>query len=353
MERPRVLIVGNLASAWGGAPAVCEALASRLQSRGWALIATSRKRPRLRRLADMLATVWRRRRAYDVAMVEVFSGPAFIWAEAACHLLRTLKKPYVLALHGGGLPAFSLRSRRRVERLVKRAAAVVAQSDYLASAVSEYSPTVHLIPNAIDVAHCPFRVRDSPSPTLVWLRSFHKIYNPSLAVRVVALLVDEFPEMVLTMIGPDKGDGSLDETRTLAVALGVETNVRFQEAVPKQDVPIWLNRADVFLNTTNVDNTPVSVQEAMACGLCVATTDVGGIPYLVTDGSEGLLVRPGDAQAMAGAVRRVLTDPSLAAHISAAARRKVERMDWPVVVDKWEALLTAVAHTDIDMGDSA
>jgi len=116
--------------------------------------------------------------------------------------------------------------------------------------------------------------------------------------------------------------------------------------VPKRDVPTWLNRADLFLNTTNVDNTPVSVQEAMACGLCVVSTSVGGVPYLVGDAVEGLLVGPDDAQAMADAVRRLLNDPALAARLSMAARRRVETMDWPVVVDAWEDLLYSVSPAD-------
>lgn len=346
MGRPRVLIIGNLASAWGGTPAVCEGLASRLESRGWVVTATSTRQPRIQRLANMLATVWRRRREYDVAMVDVFSGPAFVWAEAVCHLLRALKKPYVLVLRGGGLPSFAIRSRRRVERVVRGAAAVVAQSQYLAGVAGGSGPIVEFIPNPIDVDQCPFRLRDSPSPALVWLRSFHRIYNPSLAVRVVGLLAKELPEIALTMIGFDKGDGSLDEARELAATLGVERNVRFQTAVPKRDVPTWLNRADLFLNTTNVDNTPVSVQEAMACGLCVVSTSVGGVPYLVGDAVEGLLVGPDDAQAMADAVRRLLNDPALAARLSMAARRRVETMDWPVVVDAWEDLLYSVSPAD-------
>lgn len=344
MMRPRILIVGNFASSWGATEAVCEGLAVRLESRGWQVTTTSHLKPRIERLSDMLGTVLRRRDEYDVAVVEVFSGPAFVWAEAACHLLGVLAKPYVLSLRGGNLPDFAARHTRRMSSLFSRSAAVIAQSQYLVGIVPRHQHMVRLIPNPIDLSHCTYKMRHVLQPRLVWLRSFHHIYNPSLAVRVVGLLKPEYPDLSLTMIGPDKGDGSLEAARGLTTRLGLEKNIHFQPGIPKEDVPSWLDRADIFLNTTNVDNTPVSVQEAMACGLCVVSTRVGGVPYLVTDRVDALLVPPDDPHAMVEAVRLILADPETAAGLSRAARSKVERMDWPLVTDRWERLISSVAY---------
>jgi glycosyltransferase involved in cell wall biosynthesis len=105
----------------------------------------------------------------------------------------------------------------------------------------------------------------------------------------------------------------------------------------------WLQRGDLFLNTTNVDNTPVSVLEALACGLCVVSTAVGGIPYLLTDEHDALLVPPEDAPTMAQAVRRVLCQPELAATLSRHGRAKAETFAWPGVLSQWEALFLAVS----------
>jgi len=103
-------------------------------------------------------------------------------------------------------------------------------------------------------------------------------------------------------------------------------------------------KGDIFLNTTNVDNAPVTVLEAMASGLCVVSTNVGGIPYMLEDEQDALLVPPDDAEAMAAAVRRVLTEPRLAESLSRNARHKAERSDWAVVLPQWETLLAAVAE---------
>jgi len=104
-----------------------------------------------------------------------------------------------------------------------------------------------------------------------------------------------------------------------------------------------MQQGDVFINTTNVDNTPVTVMEALACGLCVVSTDAGGVPHLVTHGREALLVPRGDSQAMAAAVRRILSDPDLASTLSCRGRERSKDWDWSVVLPQWEELLESIA----------
>lgn len=143
------------------------------------------------------------------------------------------------------------------------------------------------------------------------------------------------------MYGPDK-DGSLGHTRRLAEELGVAESVRFPGVVPKERVGEALAGADVFLNTTHVDNTPVSVIEAMACGLCVVSTDAGGVPQLIRDGIHGLLVRPGDAEGMVDAVRRLLNDAELCFRLSTEARARAEEFTWERVLPQWLELFESL-----------
>jgi glycosyltransferase involved in cell wall biosynthesis len=164
-----------------------------------------------------------------------------------------------------------------------------------------------------------------------------------MAVRTLALVRRRHPDATLDMIGPDKYDRSLDAARAAAAQLGVADAVRFHGAVPKQEVPGWIDRGDIFLNTTTIDNTPVSVVEAMACGACVVSTRIGGVPHLVRDGDEGLLTGPGDPEDMAAAIGTLLTTPALAARLSRAARARTEQFDWPRVLPQWHELLASVA----------
>jgi len=134
----------------------------------------------------------------------------------------------------------------------------------------------------------------------------------------------------------------LDRTRQLAAKLGVLNRLSLPGAVPKEETPTWLDEGDVFLNTANVDNTPVSVLEAMACGLCVISTNVGGLPYLLRDGEDALLVPPNSPEAMAAAERRVFTERKLAERLSRNARAKATLHDWTVVLPQWEELLCSL-----------
>ncbi|HMV50604.1 MAG TPA: glycosyltransferase family 4 protein, partial [Blastocatellia bacterium] len=85
------------------------------------------------------------------------------------------------------------------------------------------------------------------------------------------------------------------------------------------------------------------VIEAMAGGLCIVSTNAGGLPYLLEDGEDALLVPPNDPGAMAAAVRRLLTEAGLAERLSRNARRKAESFDWSAVLPQWRTLLRRVA----------
>lgn len=337
-----VLMVGNFLSATHGVRGVCEELAARLPLSGWPVLTTSHEPGKAARLYDMLNTAWRRRNAYAVAQVDVYSGAAFFWAEAVCWMLRRAGKPYVLTLHGGNLPAFARLWPQRVRRLLESAREVTAPSGYLVERMRPFRSGIRMQPNPLDVSRYEFRWRERPRPRLVWLRAFHRMYNPTLAPEVVARLAPEFPDIKLAMIGPDKGDGSLKLVRETAARLGVAERITFTGGVPKHAVAAHLNSSDIFLNTTNVDNTPVSVLEAMACGLCLVSTNVGGIPYLLKDRVEALLVPPKDAASMAAAVRRILTENNLGARLSQGARHRAEQCDWANVLPQWDELLAKV-----------
>jgi glycosyltransferase involved in cell wall biosynthesis len=338
MVKPSILLVGNFLSSIGGNRTMAEELALHLGGEGYSLVTTSKVGYRLLRLLDMLVTVFFQQKNYQIAYVEVYSGTAFLWAEMVCGLLGILRKPYILTLHGGNLPIFARRWPGRVTRLLKGAGTVTAPSRYLQEEMRLYREDIILISNPLDINKYPFRLRSTPSLRLIWLRAFHNIYNPQMAPLVVNKLRTSFPDISLTMIGPDKGDGVLQEIQTLIQKLGLQENIEIVPGIPKSKVPEYLVEGDIFINTTNIDNTPISVLEAMACGLCVVSTNVGGIPYLLDDGQDALLVLPNDPGAMANAVQRILTEPGLAECLSQNARRKAEQFDWQVILPQWVSL---------------
>lgn len=339
---PRVLILGAFP-----APAPLEryiggALAERLAMKGWGVRIASRHSGRMSRVVDLIKQAYTCRMQYDCALVEVYSGAAFVWAEMVCSLLRRNQKPYLLALHGGELPSFAARFPRRTRRLLNSAPLVVAPSAYLQRRLAHCRGDIEIIPNPLEIEKYPFRERSSVKPVCMWLRAFHKIYDPGMAVEVLAGLVRDLPDARLTMAGPDKADGSLAAVRNQVRRSELQSCVSLSGAIDKAAVPRFIADGDVFLNTASADNTPVSVIEAMACGLCVVSTNVGGLRDLLTDGQDALLVAPGESGAMMEAVKRLVRDPSLAGRLSRGARTKAESFDWTHVMPKWEAGLSKI-----------
>lgn len=338
-----VLIVGSFVGSGPLSRYVGGALSERLGAAGWNSVVTSRSTSRLGRVADMTATALRARRLYSVALVEVYSGPAFRWAEWVCLLLRMLGKPYILALHGGDLPRFASTHPDRVRKLLGSASKVVSPSAYLATELGWLGTAIGIMPNPLEPDAYPFRQRSGGGRHLLWLRAFHAIYNPSMFPRVLARLAKDHPAVRGTMIGPDKGDGSLAEVRRVAEELGVAGRMDLVPGIPHHEVGAWMDRADIFVSTTNYDNTPVSVLEAMACGLPVVSTAVGGVPYLLSEGATGLLVPAGDDGAMERAILRLFEDPGLVSRLSSGGRTQVEGYAWSRILPKWTDLLASVA----------
>lgn len=341
--KPGVLMIGNFLSGSAGVRCVCEDLAHGLRSRGWRVFTASGANSRALRLLHMLATTWSKRLRYGVAQIDLYADLAFVYAEVVAASLRILRSPFILTLHGGALSELARTSPRRVGRLLKSAAAVTAPSPHHQEGLRHLRPDIRVVRNGVDLRLYQPRTLTAAQPRLVWLRAFHSTYNPVLAVEVAHLLSAGYPALELLMVGPDKGDGTYQLTADAVDAYGLRDRVRLVGAVPKVEVPLMLAKGDIFLNTTDVDNAPVTVVEALACGLCVVSTDVGGIPRLLTDGVDGLLVPARDAAAMATAVKRILTDASLAASLSANARVTALAFDREAVLTTWEELLLSVS----------
>ena len=114
----------------------------------------------------------------------------------------------------------------------------------------------------------------------MWLRSFHEIYNPKMAIEVLKILNDYYNDVKLTMVGPDK-DGSLKKCLRLSKKYKLNQKVEFLGYLRKME---WIKIArdhDIFINTSTIDNMPVSILEMMALGLPIISTNVGGIPFIL------------------------------------------------------------------------
>ncbi len=131
--------------------------------------------------------------------------------------------------------------------------------------------------------------------------------------------------------------------RALAQESAVSERVIFLGRREHRDVLTAMRACDVFVLSSHTEGLSHVLLEALGAGRPAVATAVGGNPEVVTDGVDGLLVPPGDPQALAGAVRRVLTEPGLAERLGAAARARSADFSWEALVSRTEALLLKAA----------
>lgn len=337
-----IYFAGNFLSKSTGIRGVGEELAEGFSERNWQVFTASHHLSRFLRMVDFLWTGWYQRKHYQIAAVEIYSYLAFRWAELLCWLLRLLNKPYILTLHGGRLPEFARNNPDRFSKLLNSAVIVTTPSKYLKQEFVNYRDDIINIPNGIDLRRYPYPAHWQPGVNLIWLRAFHQIYNPGLAIEVLRRISPLYPNATLTMIGPDKGDGSLDAVNQLIKSYNLSEKVQIRGAISKNDLGYVLSQGDIFINTTYYESFGVSVLEAAACGLSIVTTNVGELPLIWENGLDALLVPPNDPDSMADAVKRIITEPGLAQRLSGNARNKAEQYDWSEILPRWEALIEDV-----------
>lgn len=333
-----ILYLGNKLSKHGFTPTSVETLGVRLEEHFRVERHSSVRNPLLRFL-HMIYLIVKFRKA-DFLLIDTYSAWSFWYAVFSSQLARLFGLSYIPIARGGSLPKRLTRSPFWSRILLKYSKDVVCPSGYLHHHMNKfYHRSYKLIPNFIDIQNYPFKERTIESSIrLLWVRSFHEIYNPCLAVDVVCRLKEKGIDVQLAMVGPDK-DGSLEKTKEYAGERGIQKNIKFTGRLSKSD---WITMAadyDVFINTTNVDNTPVSVMEAMALGMIVISTNVGGMPYLFSDKIEGFLVAPNDSSVFVQQVLKLRNNEHLTKTISRNARLKAEDWDWNVVEKKWLKLL--------------
>lgn len=211
---------------------------------------------------------------------------------------------------------------------------------------------VGVLPNGLDVAAFQERAREgdaegqAPEPCRgfrwVAVGNIQACKDYPTTLQAVRLLAAEGQDFHLLVAG---GGPSIAELRALVDELQLSARVTFLGL--RADVPAILSRADGYVLSSTFEGMPNAVMEAMAAGLPVVATRVGGVPELVVDGVTGLLVRPGQPAALADAMARIMRTPlaerqAMGLH---GQQRLRELYDLEKVVDRWHTLLQELIST--------
>ena len=338
-RRKKILYLGNQLSKHGKNETGVEFLGRKLMSWGYAVKQVSSYKNSVLRLLHMLWSVLCFPRKHSVLLIDTYSTKNFWYAYLSAQLARIKGTPYICILHGGDLPTRLKKSPKMSHDLFNNALYNVAPSGYLIHQFLQQGYTnVRFIPNGFDVSEYSFKKRKEVAPRLLWVRSFAEIYHPLLAIQVLEQLLETYPDAQLSMVGPLDNDVF---PRCKAYVEKHQLPVHFTGKLSKKEWISLSTNFDIFLNTTNFDNTPMSLMEAAALGLPIVSTRVGGIPYLLENQKHALLVKPRDVTEMLEAIKNVVENPIDAYQRTLYARQLVEGFDWRIIKEKWIQVLNS------------
>ena len=247
---------------------------------------------------------------------------------------RLMGRPVVLHCHNGNLRHELIRFRPVFRWLLGLADLIVVPSRFLALSLAEVGLPSRTVANQVDIEHFPFRTRVPLLPKFVSCRHFEDIYDIPTLLSAFQQIQARFPNAELTLAGKGSRETELRET---VAKIGLR-NVTFVGQLAPIQMARLLGDAGILLNSSAVDNTPVSLIEAFASGLPIVSTDAGGIPFLVDQGVTGRLVPVGDAAGLAREAIDLLERPAVAAEMTARARAVAEaQFSWPAVCVGWLA----------------
>ena len=302
------------------------------------------------RLIPYVMQLWRT--AGQVRLFHIMANSGWSWhlfAAPAIWIGWLRGVPVIVNYRGGEAEEFFSRSWWWIRPSLEKVTTIVVPSGFLADVFARRGVATRVVPNIIDVQRFDSSERrpnsgSQSAPRLLVTRNLEPIYDIDTTLHVLRRVRETVPQATMTICGSGPEH---DRLVALAATLGIGPAVVFTGRVENEQMAGLYHAADVMLNPSLADNMPISVLEALASGVPVVSTRVGGVAYLVEHEKTALLVPPGDVDAMANAVIRVLEDRDLAARMAAAGLAEILQYTWSSVREKLQAVYAdALAGSD-------
>ena len=336
MLKDKILIIGSFRHPKNNAhvTTAAEQLAELLQKNGIAVITTTPQYKRGLKIFDTIKTILAQRNKFTIAVLPLYGTPlSFIWQNISSRLLRALRKKIILVVHGGSIPAQLEQDKTKFLKSLQRADLIVAPSCYMKKILSLYNVNALVIENVLDLSAYGYHEKKTINPYIIWMRSFGEVYNPAMAVRVAIALSKKYPDFKMVMAGSDQG--LLPEIKEMIRSNNLQQKILLPGYITLHEKNKIAASYDIYISTNKIDNAPVSLIEFMAMGIPVVSVNCGGVPYLISDGENGLLVNTDDDTAMVNKIEILINDAATGKRISSNAFKYTRHYDEPYVLQKW------------------
>jgi glycosyltransferase involved in cell wall biosynthesis len=182
----------------------------------------------------------------------------------------------------------------------------------------------------------PPRAPNADAPRLVMTRGLGHYYNVDTTVRAFEIVLRKYPRARLLLAGRGNREKHI---RNLVDKLRVP-NIGFLGHLNREAIHALYRSADIFVNSSGVDNFPGALLEAFLFGVPIATTNAGGIPYMIEHGVSARMVAVDDHEALAHEIIWLLEHPIEAQQMALAAQARIDDYRWEAVRDDWLDVLT-------------
>ena len=335
-----ILFISNFLTQHGYNPTFLEIISNDLSNK-FSVLNISNKKNKLIRLFDMLFQFHINKKSIKLVIIDTYSTDAYYFSLMLSFMCYFYNKPYILVLSGGDL-GLRLNKSHTFKFIINYARKIVTPSKYLFEIFEKYDSNIIYLPNYLNLDLYEFKDRKLISPKILWVRSIHKIYNPLMAVFVLKKIKKFYPKVTLCMVGPIK-DNSINEINALVKRDSLEKNIFFKKKLEKNEWIELSKEFDIFINTTNYDNHPVSILEAMALGMPIVSTNAGGIPKLLEHNITAKLVEVNDASSMADSILEYILNDKERVKICLKAREKIEsEFDKSIIINKWHKMISDI-----------
>jgi L-malate glycosyltransferase len=279
-------------------------------------------------VASLLFKVWR----YDVIHIFSASYFSFILAPTPALLVATLYgKKKILNYRSGEAEDHFTRWGKSIFWIIRLADKIIVPSGYLIDVFSKFGFRAESIFNISDFDAFQYRERKTVAPHILVARNLEPLYDIETSIRAFAIIKPKCSAATLTITGYGTDERRL---KVLVRDLGIQ-DVTFTGRVERTTMPGLFHQADIFLNSSVIDNMPVAIIEAFYAGLPVVTTDAGGIPYIVHDRESGLLAPKRDVNSLAAALSELIENADLRQKIIDGGRAFAQECSWQRVKYKW------------------
>lgn len=287
------------------------------------------------RLVPYLLNLWRACGRCQLMHIMANSGWSWHLFTAPAVWIATLRGiPVVINYRGGEAENFFSNSFIWVKPTLKRASEIIVPSGFLEDVFRHRGFSTSIVPNIIDLSRfTPERDRQSPliKAHFVVTRNLEDIYDIPTALRAFAIVNKKYPHSRLTVAGSGP---LLKKLEKIVQDLGISTVTVFTGRLDNEKMAELYRKADIMLNPSLADNMPISILEALASGVPVISTDAGGIPYLVENEKNALIVPRGDFQAMASCSKRLLENVDLYERLRTEGILVIQKYTWHQVKPK-------------------